>query len=198
MAEKIFPTKRIEFKEGKIEKINASLIEKRKGIDQAQLVFGYHMPSLLDKKRYAAEILDVILGKGMASRLFQEIREKRGLAYAVKGMLEQDKNYGYEMIYIGTVKEKINEIKELILKEIKKMQNLEKKDFEQAKEQLHGLNALATESSADVMRVLIQEENAGNAEEYYKYDERIEKVKLEDVRKLARLGGYSFVALVPD
>tara|TARA_Y100000310_G_scaffold284191_1_gene306819 strand:- start:62 stop:511 length:450 start_codon:yes stop_codon:yes gene_type:complete len=147
--------------------------------------------------RYSIEILDTILGKGMSSRLFREIREKRGLAYAVKGFLEQDKNYGYEMIYVGTTKDKVKKVKELILQEIKKMQSLEKKDFDETKEQLIGLRKVASENSEAVMTSLILEENAGKAEEYYNYEERIKNVKLNDVRKLAKLKAYSFVALLP-
>lgn len=197
MAEKIFPKA-----SGKIDarvpiRKNGKLIEKRKGIDQANLVFGYHAPSLNDRKRYAAEIFDVILGRGMSSRLFQEIREKRGLAYAVKGMLEQDKNYGYEAIYVGTTRPAVRKVKELIIQEIKKMSQLQRRDFDEAKEQLIGLRDIETENSETAMLNLLTEENAGSAEKYYRYKERINAVKLEEVRKLSRLKDYSFIALVP-
>jgi len=199
LAEKLFPKKKTSFSE-KIPiktKIIKEQISKRRDIDQAHLTFGFHMPRLVDKNRYAAEIFNAVLGVGMSSRLWQEIREKRGLAYAVKGELEQDKNYGYEVIYAGTVKEKIKEVKQIILKEIKKMGSLGKKDFDEAKEQLYGLNALASESSSGVIVDLIQEENAGGAEEAYKYDERIKAVKLNEVRELSKLKNYAFTALVP-
>jgi len=176
---------------------HGQLIEKRKGVDQANLILGYHAPSMLDKKRYAAELFDVILGRGMSSRLFQEIREKRGLAYSVRGMLEQDKNYGHELIYVGTTKDKVEKCKEIILKEIKKMKELDFKDFEQAKEQLLGLRKVGIEDSTATMVNLISEENAGNAEEHYKFEEKINKIKLKDVRELGNLKDYSFYALLP-
>ena len=197
LGEKLFPTEK-KIVEEKIPIMeNQSLIEKRRGVDQANMILAWHVPSLQDKMRYSIEILDTILGKGMSSRLFREIREKRGLAYAVKGFLEQDKNYGYEMIYVGTTKDKVKKVKELILQEIKKMQSLEKKDFDETKEQLIGLRKVASENSEAVMTSLILEENAGKAEEYYNYEERIKNVKLNDVRKLAKLKAYSFVALLP-
>ena len=77
------------------------------------------------------------------------------------------------------------------------MQKLEKKDLDEAKEQLIGLRKVASEGSETAMINLILEENAGKAEEYYKYHDRINSVKLEDVRNLAKLKGYSFIALVP-
>lgn len=197
-GEKIFPKTIWEVKCARPIMKNAELVEKRKGIDQANVVFAYHSPTLQDRERYAAEILDVVLTRGMSSRLFQEIREKRGLAYAIKGMLEQDRAYGYEMIYVGTVREKVKEVKELILKEIRKLQKLENRDLEEAKEQLIGLRQLEREDSEQAMIGLISEENAGNAEEYYRYESRINSLKVEEVRKLARLRGYSFIALVPN
>ncbi len=197
LGEKIFPPTNKEVQEVEPIKKYSTVIEKRKGIEQAHLALGFHVPTMRDEKRYAAEVLDVILTRGMSSRLFQEIREKRGLAYSVKGILEQDKNYGYELIYVGTVKEKVKEVKELILKEIKKLQKLGRKELQEAKEQLIGLENVESENSEQVMVNLISEENAGNAEEYYKYEDRIKEVKLEDIKNLCKLDNYSFIALVP-
>ena len=177
---------------------NGELIEKRKGIDQAHLVFGFHCPKLVDRDRYAAEVLDNVLGGGMSSRLFQEIREKRGLCYAIKSNLEQSKDYGYEMIYSGTTKDKVKKIKELIILELKKLESLSKRELEETKEQLIGARQISKEKCETTMMELIQEEMAGNAENYYNYEENIGRVKLEDVRRLSKLKGYSFVALVPE
>jgi len=55
---------------------NESKIEKRKGIDQANLVFAYHVPVSIDKKNYAAQVLGTLMAVGLSSRLFAEIREK--------------------------------------------------------------------------------------------------------------------------
>lgn len=198
LAEKIFPKTTKKIQETTPTKKNGELIEKRKGLDQANLVLGYHIPTLTDKNRYAPQILHVILAEGMSSKLFQEIREKRGLAYAVKGLIQQDKNYGNQLIYIGTTKENVKKVKELILKEIKKLEKLEKRDLQEAKEQLIGLKEVESENSEEIMTELIYEENANNATEYYKYEERINNLKLEEVKKLVKIKGYSFMALVPE
>jgi predicted Zn-dependent peptidase len=177
---------------------NGEIIEKRKGIDQAHEVIGFHRPKLGDKNRYAAEVFNVILGGGMSGRLFQEIREKRGLCYSVRDYLDQSKDYAYETIYFGTVKEKIKEIKKLVLQEIKKLNKLEKSDLEEAKERLIGLRQISKEKCDTTMIGLLQEELGGNASDFYKYEDKINKVKLEEVRSLSRLKGYSFAALVPE
>lgn len=177
---------------------NGEITEKRKGIDQAHLVLGFHMPKLNDKQRYAAEIFDSVLGGGMSSRLFQEIREKRGLCYAIRSQLEQSRDYAYGLIYAGTVKEKVKKIKEIILKEIKDFKNLNKTDFNEGKERLIGLRQINKERSDMTMIGLLQEEIGGNAEEFYKYEEKINSVKLQDVKNLSKLRGYSFVSLIPE
>jgi predicted Zn-dependent peptidase len=193
-----FPKTNKEIKNIPIVLKNGEIIEKRKGIDQAHLVLGFHMPKLVDKQRYAAELFDSVLGGGMSSRLFQEIREKRGLCYAIRSQLEQSKDYSYEMIYAGTVKEKVKKIKEIILKEIKNFNNLNKSDFNEGKERLIGLRQVNKEKSDMTMIELLQEEIGGNAEEFYNYEEKINSVKLQDVKNLSKLKGYSFVSLVPN
>jgi len=195
---KKFPKKSSDIRQIPIICKNGEIIEKRKGIDQAHEVFGFHMPLMTDKNRYGAEIFDSILGGGMSSRLFQEVREKRGLCYAIKSNLEQSKDYSYEMIYVGTTKDKIKTVKELILKEIKKMKYLKQSDLSEAKERLIGLRQINEEKCDSTMIDLLQEELGGNAGNYYKYEEEIGKVKLSDVRELSKLKGFSFVALVPE
>ncbi|MEK6820092.1 MAG: insulinase family protein, partial [Nanoarchaeota archaeon] len=133
-----------------------------------------------------------------SSVLFQEIREKRGLAYAIRGNMSIGKNFGHSTIYTATLKEKIRKCEEIILKEIKSLKNINKKDFEETKEQLIGLNKVVRESSDAVMSQLIFEEITENAEEYYKYEERINSVKLEEIRKIAKLKTYSTFSLIPE
>jgi len=197
LAEKIYPfTKRKVVGYMPVKK-NAELIEKRKGIDQAHFVFGFHAPNIQQKERYAYETACTYLFDGMSSRLFQEIREKRGLAYAVKGEIDMGKNYGYALIYVGTTEGKIKEIKEIILNEIRKLKGTEQKDLEEVKEQLIGQRDIGRENSVGVMNSLMIEESAGDAEEYYKYPERISAVRLDDIKKISELKSFSTFSLIP-
>ncbi|MBI2629921.1 insulinase family protein [Candidatus Pacearchaeota archaeon] len=178
-------------------KINKTIIEAREGIDQANFVFGFHVPSQSDKNRYAPELFNAVLSSGMSSRLFDEIREKRGAAYSVKGSVEQGKDFGFSSIYVGTTKDKVEICKEIILKEIKNMKSLSQKELDEAKEQLIGLRNVESEESINTMNGLIDEEINGDAEEYYNYEENVLKTKLEDVRAISNIKNYSFIALVP-
>ena len=84
-VEKNFGKEKGRVKVVNIKKKNEVRSEKRKGLDQANLIFAYHIPLAGDKKSYAAYVLNAIMTSGMSSRLFSEIREKRNLAYAVGG-----------------------------------------------------------------------------------------------------------------
>lgn len=194
---KKFPFSKGSTGKARINRINKRIIEKRKGVDQANYVMGIHACNSGDKKRYSYELINTILAEGLSSRLFEEIREKRGLAYAIKGGLELGNNFGHQLIYVGTTKDKIKACEQIILKEINKIKSLELKDLNEAKEQLIGLRKVSSEESASVMTALIHEEIFGNAEDFYKYEEEINKVKLEETRKLGKIKNYSSIALIP-
>ena len=197
-AEKNFSGKGITSFKTDIKKINKKIIEKKNGIDQANLVFAYHAPSASKKERYVAQVLSCIMIGGMSSRLFQEIREKRNLAYAVKGDYVGGREYGYNFIFVGTSAENVEKVKEIIILEFKKMENLAGKELEEAKEQLIGNNKIGREDSQEQMVDLLSHEIFGKAEDSYKFEEEIRKVKLEDVKKLANFKDYSFFALLPE
>jgi predicted Zn-dependent peptidase len=181
----------------KIVKINKEQTEKRKGIDQAHFMFGYHCPVLGNKKRYVNDIVLTYLAGGMSSVLHSRIRDERGLAYAVYPDIDREKNFGYAMIYVGTEAQHIKKIRELILKEFKNLKNIKQKDFQETKEQLIGLRKVSEEDSASVMSTLAFEEFGKKAEEYYNFEKNINAVKLSDVRNF-KLGKFSTFSLIPD
>jgi predicted Zn-dependent peptidase len=199
---KNFKKSHFNISEPKIGFKNLEKIEKRKGIDQTNLVFAHHSPLAGDKLAYSASVLNCLLVGGMSSRLWQEIREKRNLAYAVKGSYNAGKRYGYENIFIGTSEENLKIIKDLILEEFKKIsEDLKKEEFEQVKEQLIGNSKISREDSQGQMLELLYNEVWGDAYRVYNYEKEIKKVKIEDVKKLAskvKEGNYSFLALVPE
>lgn len=191
---------RSEGKKLEIEKIkikNSETVEERPGIDQAHLIFAIHAPLMGTKEFYALEVLDAYLANGMSSRLFLEIREKRGLAYAVKSSVSAEKNYSVYSIYVGTTKEAVKEVKKIILEEFANVKNMTEKDLEEAKERVVGLRRVSSEESADVMNELMYSEFIGSAENYYKHEENIKKVKLVDVKKLAKIKEFSSAAIIP-
>ena len=179
---------------------NSSKEEVREGIDQANLVFAYHIPFANDEKSYAAIVLSALTAEGMSSRLFSEIREKRNLAYAVKGASNINRNFSYNSVYVGTMKENVEKVKKLILEEFEKVaQFLEQEELDKIKEQLIGNYQISLEDSQIQLVNLLLEEIHGNAKRFYKFEEKIKQVKLEDVKELAKKvkEDYSFFSLIP-
>jgi len=198
-AEKNFGKQKGNVKRFEIKKRNLIKIEKRKGIDQANLIFAYHVPVLGSGKSYAAEVLNTLMVSGMSSRLFLEIREKRNLAYTVVGASEINKDFAYNVIRVGTTKEKVNKVKEIILEEFKKVaDSLTKQELESVKEQLTGNHQISMEDSVIQMTNLLLYEVNGKVRDFYNFEKNIRKVKLEDVKNLAKIKNYSFFALVPE
>ena len=198
LEEHFKPSKAKAAKKIPIKKKYANIVEARPGIDQAHFYFGMHAPLPQSNDAYAFEILNAYLADGMSSKLFLDIREKRGLAYAVKGDICNEKDYAFYSIYVGTDKKAIAEVKKLILEGFKSVQNMTEKEFEELKEKLIGLRKVSSEDSENVMRELLFEELRGNAKKYYEYENNIKKVKLSDVKRLAKINKYSTAALVPE
>ncbi|MFT5703607.1 MAG: putative Zn-dependent peptidase [Rickettsiales bacterium] len=96
---------------------------KYKNLEQINLVLGFNSVSYLDKDHYTAQILAAILGGGMSSRLFQEVREKRGLAYSVGAFNMAQNDSGVFGVYLGTTEDKANEAIGVIGDEIIKITN---------------------------------------------------------------------------
>jgi predicted Zn-dependent peptidase len=199
-AEKNFGNEKGKISCEKFDLENGSKIEERTGIDQASVIFAYHVPIAKEKNSYAAFVLNSLMADGMSSRLFSEIREKRNLAYAVKGESNVNKSFAYNIIYIGTMKENIDKVKKLILNEFEDVANsLGEEEVEQIKEQLIGNYQISMEDSQQQMVNLLAYELQGDAKEFYGFEKKILDVKLKDVKKLAAeaKNKYSFFALVP-
>lgn len=172
--------------------------EKRTDIQQATIVLGFHFPTMSQKERAAAEILSTILGDGMSSKLFTEVREKRGLAYAVKSDIDAGKDYGYLYIYIGTDKGKVKQVIDLCILEFKKLKDLTEKELQEAKTQLKGNFDVESEDCAKTAVSLLLEEISGDAKDYYKYKEEIGAVSLVDVKKLVNFSDFSSYVVEPN
>jgi len=159
--------------------------EKRDNLMQTNLCLGIHFPGLAEKDRYSAEIFSAILGEGMSSRLFKEVREKKGLVYGVKSALDLGRNYGYMVLWAGCDSKNRNKVIEICKEEFAKMKDLTEEELVEAKEMVIGKDILHSEGSNDMAIQLIMEEFATKAENVYDFEKKINSIKLEDVQGLA-------------
>ena len=160
---------------------------KEKKLEQVNLVMGFKGFSYLDKQNYTAQILAMVLGGGMSSRLFQEVRENRGLAYSIYAFNYTHFDSGIFGIYAGTTPEKANELIAATKKEIEKIcEKISDKELDSVRTQFEASLLMAKESTSGRMQKL-----GGDIMAYDKIIsdkeilEKIVAVKKADVTKLA-------------
>lgn len=136
------------------------IIVKNKPIEQVHLCLGTLGLPQNDKRRYALYALNSILGSSMSSRLFQEVREKRGLVYSIYSYLSSFTDSGLMNIYAGTSKESLMPVLELVLKEIKKIRRdgISRKEMNRVKNQMKGNLMLGLESTSNRMSRIARDE----------------------------------------
>jgi predicted Zn-dependent peptidase len=145
-----------------------------KDLEQVHLCLGGEGPHLSSESRYAGAILNTILGGSMSSRLFQEIREKRGLAYVVYSFLSAYLDTGLLAVYIATDPGEINAVIGLISREIQKIQEgmISDSDVVDAREHMIGGLLLGAENmDSRMMRIAKNEYVFGR---YVGYDELVQ------------------------
>jgi predicted Zn-dependent peptidase len=130
-----------------------SLRFQRKDTEQYHVCVAAPGISRSDKRRFAASLLDSVLGGSASSRLFQEIREKRGMAYAVYSFASQYTDTGQVGIYIGTREDNLGACLEIASEQIGEIAggNLRPEELARAKENLKGRIMLSMESTANRM-----------------------------------------------
>ncbi len=187
-AKSLSPNSKIKSLKLKMPKITLRNIrddEKREGLEQANVALGFHFPKAGDRGNYAAEVFSAILGQGMSSKLFSEVREKRGLVYGIKSDFDSGRDFGFMVIWAGTDSSKVEEVKKICLEEFSKMKNLTQKELDEAKVQVVGNRKVESEGSSETAVNLVMSEVRGKVEEYYDYEKKINEVTLDDIRKLA-------------
>ncbi|HKI93512.1 MAG TPA: pitrilysin family protein, partial [Gaiellaceae bacterium] len=125
----------------------------RKDTEQYHLCLGAAGISRSDRRRFAASLLDGILGGSASSRLFQEIREKRGMAYSVYSFASQYTDTGLVGVYVGTREENLDACVEITVEQIAEIAEgrLRAGELERAQENLKGRITLSMESTANRM-----------------------------------------------
>ncbi len=159
----------------------------RRPLEQVHLCMGVPAPSLIHPHRYRVHMLNTILGGGMSSRLFQEVREKRGLAYAIYSYLNLMRSAGSLVVYAGTSKEEVGDVVTLILKEYERLKKRVNTDeLRVAREQLKGGILMGLESTENRMTKLARDEIYFNrtvpADEIIA---AIDSIKVRDVKNTA-------------
>jgi len=173
----------------------------RKDTEQAHICLGSRSVSYLDDDRYALDLLNTILGEGMSSRLFLEIRERRGLAYDVHSYSTKHSDAGYFAVYLGVDPSKAEEAVDAVLEELRRISEEPVPDVEltKAREFTKGRMRLGLEGTNSLASWLCQQELL--MDKIRTVDEviaRYEAVTVADVQRVAKrvLGQPLQVAII--
>jgi predicted Zn-dependent peptidase len=139
------------------------VLRNKKALEQVQICLGVPTPAITDENRYVTLILNTVLGGGMSSRLFQTIREERGMAYSIYSDLSPYRDTGALCVFAGASVGKGVEVVDLILAEFRKLKQelLTEEELTRAKNQVKGNILLGLESSNARMA------NIANQEMYF-------------------------------
>lgn len=181
-----------------------AVVAKEKDIEQVHLTFGFPGVAIGSKHAYTVAVLNAIFGSGMSSRLFQSVREERGLAYAVYSYNASFSDTGLFSIYAGLGPSQTEEVVSLIISEIKRLktERITKEQVAKTKEQLKSNYFLSLESSTARMNS-IGKSQLMLGRLLYPDDviERIETVSLDGVYEMVEtifdLDRLSFSAVGP-
>lgn len=157
-----------------------------KQLSEAHICLGVKGLSQTSEERYGLFILNSILGAGVSSRLFQEIREKRGLAYSIYSFIALYFDAGVWGVYAGVSRKKVREVLELILKEMYSLKDtLDDIELNRAKSQMKGNIVLGLESTISRMNSIARQEIYHG--KYYSPEEimkEIDSVTLNSIKDL--------------
>lgn len=161
-----------------------------KDTEQTHMALGFHSFQREHPLKHALGLLHIILGANMSSRLFNELREKRGLAYEIGTLVRRFQDAGAFVVHAGIDNQRVIDAVQLILKELKKIKTglVSKDEFKRAKEFYLGQLMLALEDTLDHM--LWIGENTVLLDRTYSLSDiinEVNKVKREDIREAARL-----------
>ena len=147
-------------------------IQAKPGLEQAHLCFGMAASSQASGRRFAGALFDTVLGGGMSSRLFQQVRERRGLVYTIGSSLNAYMAGGYESISAACASKNLPRVVDVTLAELSKLKRggVRPRELAWAKENLAGNLVLALESTVSRMSA------AARHELYFRRTEKIEEL----------------------
>ena len=168
--------------------VSRIIMRNKKALEQVQICMGVPSHPIAHEKRYASYILNTLLGGGMSSRLFQNIRERQGLAYAIYSDLNPYRDTGCLCVYAGTSRESAAKVVQSVVSEFRnlKTEPVPEEELRRAKDQLKGSLMLSLESSTARMSNLARQEMY--FDRFYGLDELIENIETvttEDLQMLA-------------
>jgi predicted Zn-dependent peptidase len=172
--------------------VSRIILRNKKALEQVQLCLGVPAHPIAHEKRHAGYILNTLLGGGMSSRLFQNIRERQGLAYSIYSDLNPYRDTGCLAVYAGTSLASASKVVQSVVSEFRKLkaEPVPEEELRRSKAQLKGSLMLSLESSTARMSNLARQEMY--FDRFYDLDELIEKIEAVTADDLTGLANEFF------
>jgi predicted Zn-dependent peptidase len=168
------------------------VMRNKKALEQVQICVGVPSHSISHERRYASYVLNTLLGGGMSSRLFQNVRERQGLVYAIFSELNPYRDTGCLSVYAGTSRQSAPKVVESIVREFGELKRhlVGEEELRRTKEQLKGSLMLSLESTTARMSNLARQEMY--FDRFFGLDEMIERIEQVTTDDLVRLAEEYF------
>jgi predicted Zn-dependent peptidase len=172
--------------------VSRIILRNKKALEQVQLCLGVPCHPIAHEQRHAGYVLNTLLGGGMSSRLFQNIRERQGLAYSIYSDLNPYRDTGCLAVYAGTSRASTAKVVQSVVEEFRKLkqETVSDEELRRSKDQLKGSLMLSLESSTARMSNLARQEMY--FERFYDLDELIEKIEAVTAADLQSLANEFF------
>jgi predicted Zn-dependent peptidase len=165
------------------------ILKKKRSLEQVHLCIGVPAYPIAHERRYGCYLLSTLLGGGMSSRLFQNVREKHGLAYSIFSELNLYRDTGCLAVYSGTSTEHVRKVVGMVTDEFRQLYNelVPAEELRRAKDHLKGSLALSLESTSSRMSNIARQELFFGR--FFGVDEMVESIEAvtaEEIRQIAQ------------
>jgi predicted Zn-dependent peptidase len=155
-------------------------------LNTSYLILGYKTPILGEKESYVFDIISAILGRGQSGKLFEEIRNKQGLAYSIGTEHYQGLNYNFFAAYANTQLRNVIKVRDSILKEFQKLLLLNETELKEAKTYLEGRFYIDNDDGISRGNLLTSWEMVKDANEVNRYIDRIKNISIDQVKEVIK------------
>ncbi|MBD3310381.1 hypothetical protein GF351_04130 [Candidatus Woesearchaeota archaeon] len=165
-------------------KPSASSFAEKKPVLQSYLVLGFDAVRRSHPDSYVLDVIRAVLAKGLSGRLFQEIRQKRGLAYDVGASYESGFDYGFFAVYVSTDKNNLSLVRKVVLQELELLKDVSSRELLEAKRSIEGDYLLSNEDNREMADTIAAWAFSSTAEDSKRYVSRIKKVTQKDIARV--------------
>jgi len=163
-----------------------SVKKTKRKTQMSYMIIGYKTVPRLHKDTYVLDVIRAIMGKGLSGRLFDVIRNQRGLAYDLGCHHEAESNFGFFSVYITADKKNLGEVKKLILQELFSVDKVSNKELNEAKNFIEGEHIMDNEDNQQYADNLGFWQGCHGLDEMKDYVEKIRKVSRKEIARVRK------------